>query len=370
MGIGKWLIKHFINTMASQRGDLGGKKAETIRDDYGTWNPEQKALGQQLGPYLTANVGKAQPMYSNNWQDYAASLTPGEQDAIAQQGKLAAMVGGWSNQFQPGVVNSEVDATERQNLERAFYGTGSNPGAKALAEEQYAGSGGYWGNARANAVMDAYGNNVTNPYQNIRSGLLQKSYDNSLNYATNASNINTANEAMQQIPRLLKQSGMDKLYTEWVRTRPEEQVNLLNTAMNYLNLSTVTEREQAAEAGNWGSIANIAGLALAPFTGGASMLVAPMIGSGIDAMTSPTGSGGGLSQMTGALNSLGSISGFGANSSLNMFAPQAGTAATSMGNVLTAPANYYNSAAASTIPQIGGGSNIARTAVLQRLLGY
>ncbi len=291
-------------------GFFSGKKPETITDPYGTWNPMQRVLGQSTSDYLNKLYTQGAPTYKG---DYTSPFTAGEQDAIDRQSRLAAMGEGWSGQFQPGQVNPEVDANELRKYNQLFYGNGTDPGAKALAEEQYAGpGGGYWGGARANAVMNAYQNNVTNPYQNFRSTALQNSYQNALNYGQGMNTINQATATMQAVPRLIKQYGLDQQYKEWARAEGVP-VAALDQAMKFLDISTITREDIPGEAGNWGMLANIAGLVAAPFTGGASLAIAPLLAGGIDAATSPTGQGGAGSQISGAVNAAAGLSGLGSS---------------------------------------------------------
>lgn len=203
---------------------------------YGALNPEQVSLTKTLGPYLTKSIGQETPQYTG---DFTAEYTPLEQTNLDNQSRLSAMTSDWSKYYQPGQINSEVDANEWRNLNQKFYGDGINPGAKALAEEQYAGSGGFWGTPRANAVLSEYNNTVVNPYQDFRSTALQNSYQNALNYGTTASGINQATATMAAVPRAIKQYGLEQKYNEWVRTRPESQ-KYIDQALNFLGISTGT----------------------------------------------------------------------------------------------------------------------------------
>ena len=259
---------------------LFGSKGSYTYDPYGAWNPEQKSLGQMLGPYIQGQIGNA-PTYTGN---YTSPLTPSEQEVLDNQSRLANMVSGWSNKFQPGEINPEINANELRNLNQQFYGNGTDPGAKALAEEQYAGSGGYWGTPRANAVMSAYQNNVTTPYQNWRSTALQNSYNNALSYASGASSLNQATEQLQQIPRLISQYGLDQQYKEWTRGQEANQ-QYINDALNFLNISSGTTTYKPGEKGMIGDIGALVGA-------GIGTIVAPGVGTSVGAQL-----GGGLGGM-------------------------------------------------------------------------
>jgi len=221
--------------MGGLKSFFKGSKATTTYDPYGTWNPEQIALGKSLGTNLntlTSNV----PSYTG---DYTTPLTSEEQAVLSNQNRLNAMTEDWSSKFQPGYIDPEVDRIELANLNRAFYGDALNPGAKALAEEQFAGNGGYWGDARAKGIMGTYANTVTNPYNTWRSNALQNSYQNALNYATNRTNLNTANAQLQQVPRLITQYGLDKKYAEWIRGE-ESKRSYVDAALTFLNIGSKT----------------------------------------------------------------------------------------------------------------------------------
>jgi hypothetical protein len=213
-----------------------GAKAKTEIDPYGTLNPEQKTMFQTLAPKVTDLAANGAPTYTGN---FTTPYTSMEQDNLNRQNALSGQVADWSGNFQPGQINAETDANELRNLNQQFYGNGATPGAKALAEEQYAGSGGYWGSARAGGVMDAYNNTVSNPYQNWRSTALQNSYKNALDYANGASSINQATATMAAAPRLIQQYGLDKQYDEWTRGQNMNK-SYIDSALNFLNISTKT----------------------------------------------------------------------------------------------------------------------------------
>ncbi len=212
------------------------KGSDAEIDPYGQLNPEQRQVTQQIGPLLQAQLSKGPSYYTGRLVE---PITGGEQTAIDQSSRLAAMTGDWSTRFQPGEINPEVNATELANLNRQFYGSELSPGAKALAEEQYAGTGGYWGGARANAVMGTYKDTVTNPYQNWRSTALQNSYQNALNYAQGQNIINQTNATIQSIPRVIKQYGLDKTYTDYTNANAA-YAQQINQALNFLGISTAT----------------------------------------------------------------------------------------------------------------------------------
>jgi len=221
--------------LASGAGSyLGGIKKTKI-DPYGSLNPEQKALVQQIGPNLQNKIG-ANQRYSGN---YTAEMSPEEQAILGNTSRLAAMNEDWASKYQPGYIDPEVDAAERKNLNDQFYGADGSLGVKDLVEEQYGGIGGYWGGERPRGVMNAYNATVTTPYQNWRSDALQKSYQNALDYSKGRMDLNTSAEAMLAIPREIKQYGLDKEYTDWVRAQEADQ-KYIDQALYFLGISTGT----------------------------------------------------------------------------------------------------------------------------------
>lgn len=252
---------------------------------YKSAKAASKTNTEFLDPYNTRGMAawatpliqertKNQSVYGG---DYAAPMTDQETEIMNRQARLSAMGEGYADQFQPGVINPEVDATEFKNLQRKFYGDGFDPGVKALTEEQFAGpSGSYWGGARAKGVMDAYGRTVTDPYQNFRSEALQKSYQNALDYQARQSETNVRAAEMSALPRQIKQYGLDKQYDEWVRGR-EEMADYMNKALQYLSVTGMTQTTTpgkpdplayiASGAGNFLSSAAMIG-AMQPNVGG------------------------------------------------------------------------------------------------------
>jgi hypothetical protein len=195
-------------------------------------------------------------------------MTAEEQNILNNQSRLNALDESWAPFYQPGYINPEIDQREWNDLNQKFFGNGIYPGAKALAEEQYAGSSGFWGTPRANAVLNEYNASVIDPYRSIRSDMLQKSYQNALDYAANRASLNTTGAQIQALPRLIKQYGLDQKYNEWVRGSTERQ-NMVDRAINFLGLSTVSQTTTPGDEGIMGKY--IMPLATAYLSGGASI---------------------------------------------------------------------------------------------------
>lgn len=233
------------------------------RDDYGTLNPEQKKMFQTWAPEVTKMAGKELPMYGKSWEDYSTPLTSGEWDAISRNARLSAL----GEQGLGPLLKGEFP-------EQYYRDTLYQPALKNWQEdilpvlnESYAGpsGGGYWGTARANAAGKS-ARDLTDTLAAKRAELAWNVQQNVPN-AIAAANALTQTEAQaQQTPRLVQQFGLEKLYNEWVRTRPENSP-YLKAALDFLNLSTVTNTyDPASEAnterywknqmlGNWMSFA-------------------------------------------------------------------------------------------------------------------
>jgi len=283
---------------------MSGKKPSYTRDEYGTWNPMQRQLGQTTFDYLNNIVKTGSPLYGG---DYTSPLTAGEQEAIDRNARISRLAEeglsfGLKGEFPEEYYQSNVyKPAMKQWTEDVLPGL----------EEQYAGSGGYWGSARANAVAKGL-RDLYDKLVGSRADLAWQAR-NAVPSFVNAANALSQTEAqMQQIPRLIKQYGLDQKYNEWVRQQGANQ-QAINQALGFLDISTVTEKYNPGKAGNWGMLANIAGLALAPVTGGASLALSSLAAPMIDSATSPTGQGGMGSQISGYVNALAGLGGFGSS---------------------------------------------------------
>ncbi len=269
----------------------GSPGSYTTRD---LLDPQQRALFNNIGSYYNAafSGGKGFPQYKG---DYTAPMNEAETKAIANQGDLANAYASWRSSFTPDYINPEVDANELRKYNENFYGTAGRPGVRALTDEAFAGNSGYWGVERAQADLNAYKDTVTDPYQNWRSTALQNSYANALNYATTGNVVNTTNQSLQQVPRLIQQYGLDQQYKEWVRTRPETAGNI-DAALKFIDLTTTAQEYEPGSNSQWGTVGSIiggaTGIVAAPMTGGLSIPLAASIGGGIGGLFDNNNSGG------------------------------------------------------------------------------
>lgn len=234
---------------------LMGSKGGYSIDPYGQLNPEQKNMFQSIAPQINARAISGAPTYTG---EYNSPYTDIENQNMQRQSRLSAMGEGWANQFQPGQLNPEVENTEYQALAKKFYGDGIDPGALALANEQYAGSGGYWGNARANAAINTYGKTVTDPYATGRSTRLQNSYANALGYTSAMNALRESTQKLAEVPRLIKDYGLDKQYNEWVRGQNMSK-EYVDQALQFISIPTKSAEYKAGKQGMIGTLGSAAG---------------------------------------------------------------------------------------------------------------
>lgn len=281
---------------------LMGKKGGYEVDPYGTLNPEQKSLLQALGPQLQSKIANGEDLYSG---DFTAPLTQGESDIISRNSRLSAL----SDQRLADLISGQFD-------EQAFQDAVYKPLLKQYQEdilpqmqEQYAGSGGYWGSARADAVRGQY-QDMQDTLAAERAKQLMANKQLSLQALTAAPGVASGNMAIQAVPRQISQYGLDQKYNDYVRTSNQNQ-QYVNQAMQFLNLSTKTSTYTPGKQGMIGTLGTIGGAAL-------GTLIAPGVGTALGAQLggsiagsfdeSGVGSsgGGGNMDLMSIFNSMGS----------------------------------------------------------------
>jgi hypothetical protein len=249
---------------------LFGKKPSVERDPYGTLNPEQKALVQKMGPYLLGRIGNVENnMYTG---DYTSPLTQNEQEMISRNARLSALGEQGLQPLLRGEFPEEYyqSAIYRPMLKRF------QEDIQPVLEEQYAGpsGGGYWGSARAGAVGKGYRDLIDTA--TAERGKLAWNVQQNVPLAIGAANALSKTEAeIQQIPRLIEQYGLDQKYKEWVRANEADQ-QYINDALNFLNISTVTEKYKKGQKGLIGDLGALVGAAI-------GTLIAPGVGTGMGA---------------------------------------------------------------------------------------
>jgi hypothetical protein len=252
---------------------IWNKQDGTEYDPYAAYTPEQKAIHQTLGPYLKSMMNGQLNLYGGN---YTAPLSPGEQDVISQNARMSAL-------GEQGLADLLKGKFPEQYYQDTLYAPALKQfqqDTQPQLEEQYAGNGGYWGSARANAVAKGY--------RDLGDTLAAKRAELAWNVAQNVPNaINAANAlsttgaAIQSTPRLIQQYGLDQQYNDWVRANNANQ-KYIDQALNFMGISSgVQDVGNTAIPGSGvdlGSIAN---------------LIGQFAGSGNSSTTTPTGNTGG-----------------------------------------------------------------------------
>lgn len=219
-GLGLW----------SQGGIFGADQdEEPAYDPYWAYTPEQKAMHQALGPYLTGKMGGDLNLYKG---DYTSPLTQGEWDVINQNSRLSAL----GEQGLGSLLKGEFpEQYYRDTIYQPALKQFQEDVAPAL-EEQYAGTGGYWGSARAGAVGKGY-RDLGDTLAAKRAELAWNVQQNVPNAINAANSLSTTGAAIQQTPRLIKQYGLDQQYNEWVRANSENQ-KYIDQALGFMGLSS------------------------------------------------------------------------------------------------------------------------------------
>lgn len=211
-------------------GLFGGGGEEERWLPYGSFNPEQIALTQQLGPMLQSLLGNA-PSYQGQ---LSTDMRPEFMDIISQSGRLNALA-------QPGYERLLSGEFPEEEFQAGF----ATPTRKSFAEdiqplieEQYAGSGGYWGSARAGAVLDEYRKQVSDPIAEQRGKLGIEAMQWPGRYGGLIQQAQATAASIQDMPRVIQQYGLDRQYNEWVRTQ-QANIQYINAALSFLGLSSV-----------------------------------------------------------------------------------------------------------------------------------
>lgn len=206
-----------------------GSKPRVEIDPYGQWNPEQRAVGKQLGSNLRSYLTSGAPMYTG---DFVAPLSADEQALVSNQARMNAITQPAFEELMSGKFPEEYFKSNIYDPMLKRYKEDIQP----LVEEQYAGPGGYWGSARAEAVRKGY-RDLTDTLTGERARLAEEARRLPLEAApAYADYVQTAAGTLA-IPTAVKQLGLDKEYAEWVRTRPEN-AEYLNAALNFLTLGS------------------------------------------------------------------------------------------------------------------------------------
>lgn len=273
-GVGKYLVNHFKRTMRSEKGQfpwgmiiggalsglsasgaLGGKEGSYEKDPYGALTPEQRALMGDLSSYFHSRVGKPGELYGGQ---FAAEMTPAEREVLEQQARMGAL-------GERGLTSALQGEFPEEYFQQNVY----NPALKQWREdiqpgleESYAGpsGGGYWGSARAGAVAKG-ARDIYDKLIGERSNLAWQAQQNIPNAISAANSLSTTGAAIQSLPRLIRQYGLDQMYNDWVRAQGANK-DAIDQALNFMNISAGTNTYSPAKPSVLGSIAGALGSGL------------------------------------------------------------------------------------------------------------
>lgn len=270
-------LGYFLRSINNERGILplllaGGAiasglgaylgRGKTVTDPYGALSPEAKSMYQAAAPGIQANA-TATPESFMYKGDFTAPMTQGEQDLVSQNSRLSAVSQPtWETLMNPLDTSGELGSAMNNYYRDSIY----NPTMKAFQEdvapqieEQYAGSGGYWGGARADAVRGAYGD-IADTLASKRSELAWNSLMNAGNAANQYADYATKSAGIQAIPRNIAQYGLDQKYKDYVQANETSQ-KYIDQALNFLNIDTVTQTTKST-GGVWPYLLGAAGNAM------------------------------------------------------------------------------------------------------------
>jgi len=229
-------------------------------DPYWAYTPEQKAMHQKLGPYLTNKLGSGLNLYTG---DYTSPLTQSEWDVINQNARLSAL---GEQGLTPLLKGEFPEQYYRDTIYQPLLKQYQEDTQPAL-EEQYAGpsGGGYWGSARAGAVGNGY-RDLGDTLAAKRAELAWQVQQNVPNAVNAANALSTTGAAIQQTPRLIKQYGLDQQYNEWVRASVESQkyidqaINFMGLSSGVMDIGNTNIPENTGALGNLGQLTQLASL--------------------------------------------------------------------------------------------------------------
>ena len=251
------IIENFFNPLKfGGIFDTGDGEDETVYDPYWAYTPEQKAMHQKLGPYLTGKLGAAADLYKG---DYTAPMTQAEQDVLTQNARMSAL-------GEQGLTNLLKGEFPEQYYRDTIY----QPQLKSWQEdilpqinESYAGpsGAGFFGSARGGATAKS-GRDLMDNLNAQRGNLAWNVQQNVPNAITAANALSTTSAAIQSTPRLIQQYGLDREYAEWVRGGQEQQ-KYVDQAIQFMGLSSgvmdVGNTAIPEGSGNLNGISNLIG---------------------------------------------------------------------------------------------------------------
>ncbi len=251
-------------------GSSAGKKKEPKIVTEPALHPEQEKMISGLGGHITDNLGKPLRQYSGS---YVAPTTQQQKNAMSDLGNLT-----WN--FTPQTTQNSQYASSAliralntdagmKEAEDYYQQSIHNPALQSFQNEvlpgiqkAYAGPGTYWGSERSGAVKDA-STNLSGQLAGVRAQTMFDARNTLENRALQAAEQIHQNEQFMQglglsteqartgfglnksgslfdmgeTTRQADQLKLDRQYSEWLRTRPENSP-YLQAALNFMGLPT------------------------------------------------------------------------------------------------------------------------------------
>jgi len=237
---------------------MGSWFSELKKDPYGTLNPEQIQVNKSLGNTLLNNIDQGF-QYGGNRN---AAIDPGTQDVIANNarinavaGKTYADLGDYNDPKFNEQFNSEIADPQRsyfmQNYERDIG-----------QEIPYSNTG------RANMISRGYGD-MQNQILQKRFEARESAKDRALNALTGSANYFQTSAGIQEIPRTIKQAGLDRDFESFIKGNEMKQ-NSINQALQFLGISTGSAIQEPTTFGNIMATAQGVANIASSFQGGGS----------------------------------------------------------------------------------------------------
>lgn len=212
-------------------GSLFGGKKKSSYDPYGSFTPEQRALAQTLGSRLNSSIGQGPQQYGGQLN---ASITPEELDVIRQFNQGASTSFGslgrladyndaaFNDQFAQEIVNPTFNQFRQYT--------------QPILEESLPS----FSTARANVVARAL-NDTQDQLLQQRFAAREAAKNRSITASGALQDLGASALNINAVPRVIQQAGLDKAYSEFVRSN-EQYGQDINQALNYLHIPSGVER--------------------------------------------------------------------------------------------------------------------------------
>jgi len=268
--LGGWGIPLIAAIGGAIFGSSAGKKKEPKIVTEPALHPEQEKMIPGLGSYISDNLGKPLEQYGGK---YITPITQQQLDAMSDLGNLTWNFSPQITQNSQAASNALIRALNTdagmKEAEDYYQQSIHNPALQSFQKEilpaiqtAYAGPGTYWGSERAGAIRDA-STDLAGQLAGVRAQTMFDARNILENRALQAAgqihqneqfmqNLGLAAEQartgfglnrsgslfdMGETARQAEQLGLDRQYSEWLRTRPENSP-YLQAALNFMGLPT------------------------------------------------------------------------------------------------------------------------------------